>query len=56
MRPAERAGCRADSGYAGLNNVEEITDAQAEVLLRKKVHWRVAMKRCHLPPMSEGLR
>jgi IS5 family transposase len=45
-----------DSGYTGLENREEITDAQAEGQLRKDIDWRIAIKRGVIKAMPEGPR
>jgi IS5 family transposase len=43
-----------DSGCAGLEKRDEITEAQAEGRLRKDIDWRIAMKRGQLQAMPEG--
>jgi IS5 family transposase len=43
-----------DAGYTGLGKREEVTQAQRDGRLRKRVKWKIAMKRGKLQAMPEG--
>jgi transposase, IS5 family len=43
-----------DAGYTGLGKREEVTQAQRDGRLRKRVQWKIAMKRGKLQAMPEG--
>ena len=43
-----------DSGYAGVDNRQEIKSAQTQGRLRDDIDWRIAMKRGRLKAMPEG--
>ena len=52
----QETAVHADSGYTGLDNRDEVKQAQDEGRLSQDIDWHIAMKRGQLKAMPEGPR